>query len=169
MLLFSSATTSQATAWDAALRQRLPSVLHQDAITQIEMSTTCGSGSGAGSGSGGIRLAIAQANQCVRIVPYGVLRDAALEARSRRREAAEAVRAVAGDYEDHTQSAGKANGGGTGLASVGPMCGAKAIKSTQQGTVRQGAALARHLCTISAPCFPAGRRRQERPGALRRR
>ncbi|KAG2452184.1 hypothetical protein HYH02_003215 [Chlamydomonas schloesseri] len=91
---------AQAAGWDAALRQRLPSVLHQDAITQIELS-------GAGSGSGGIRLAVAQANQCVRIVPYGVLRDAALEARARRREAAEAA-----DESDDERSDDEGGGGG---------------------------------------------------------
>ncbi|KAG2482817.1 hypothetical protein HYH03_018258 [Edaphochlamys debaryana] len=64
----------QAGRWDAAARLRPGSVAQQDAATHIELS----------SADGVPRLAVAQANQMVRIVPAEALRAAAEAAHSRR-------------------------------------------------------------------------------------
>ncbi|GLC42330.1 hypothetical protein PLESTB_000658800 [Pleodorina starrii] len=56
----------QAGCWSAAEGLRAASVVHQDAVTQIELSSET---------DGRACLAVAQANQLVRIVPYSVLRD----------------------------------------------------------------------------------------------
>ncbi|GLI71036.1 hypothetical protein VaNZ11_016153 [Volvox africanus] len=75
--------------WNAAEGLRAPSVVHQDAVTQIELSHE---------NDGYMCLAVAQANQRIRIVPYSVLRDFAEMQRGARSLASE----VNGD--DHTDS-----------------------------------------------------------------
>ncbi|EFJ39876.1 hypothetical protein VOLCADRAFT_100434 [Volvox carteri f. nagariensis] len=65
--------------WNAAEGLRAVSVVHQDAVTQIEIS---------GETDGRACLAVAQANELVRIVPYNVLRNFAEVRRIADREVA---------------------------------------------------------------------------------
>ncbi|GIL61693.1 hypothetical protein Vafri_15998 [Volvox africanus] len=80
---------AQVACWNAAEGLRAPSVVHQDAVTQIELSPE---------NDGYMCLAVAQANQRIRIVPYSVLRNFAEAQRGARSAASE----VNGD--DHTDS-----------------------------------------------------------------
>ncbi|GFR41744.1 hypothetical protein Agub_g2497, partial [Astrephomene gubernaculifera] len=67
------------------MRFRAPSVVQQDAVTHIATSCSASEGSAAGY----VRLAVAQANQLLRIVPYMALRRYAEARRAARMEAAE--------------------------------------------------------------------------------
>ncbi|GIL86048.1 hypothetical protein Vretimale_9045 [Volvox reticuliferus] len=71
---------TQVGCWSAAEGLRAASVVHQDAVTQIELSSD---------NDGRMCLAVAQANQRIRIVPYSVLRDFAEARRGERSEASE--------------------------------------------------------------------------------
>ncbi len=125
----------QVRAWDVGMRLRPPAVIHQDAVTQLALGGNGHNGGGCGNGGDGVSsaaaaaqagllLAVVQANQHVRIVPYETLRDRA-EAAARELEEGEGEEDGDGDGEGG-EGGGEAEGLGLGLGGMARGRGGRA-------------------------------------------
>lgn len=125
----------QVRAWDVGMRLRPPAVIHQDAVTQLALGGNGQGGGGCGNGGDGVAsaaaaapagllLAVVQANQHVRIVPYETLRD-------RAEAAARELEEVEGE-EEGEEEGGEGGGEAEGLGLGGGMTRGRGRRAGQE-------------------------------------